>query len=126
MSWFRETWYEEVLRQLRQCLAKCYAVAFENRARVNDVVITKHISSFVNKMVTTFGTGIENTSGSASESMAGHIQATNEDPVFPKIKKQFTQDFDSQLLENMKLHSLITKLKKWIKILESKAILVPT
>lgn len=32
MVWFRETWYEEVLRQLKQGLAKCYAVAFENRA----------------------------------------------------------------------------------------------
>jgi len=32
MVWFRENWYEEVLRQLRQGLAKCYAVAFENRA----------------------------------------------------------------------------------------------
>ena len=32
MVWFRENWYEEVLRQLRQGLTKCYAVAFENRA----------------------------------------------------------------------------------------------
>ena len=32
MVWFRENWYEEVLRQLKQGLAKCYAVAFENRA----------------------------------------------------------------------------------------------
>ena len=31
MVWFRENWYEEVLRQLRQGLAKCYVVAFENR-----------------------------------------------------------------------------------------------
>ena len=32
MVWFRETWYEEVLRQLKQGLTKCYVVAFENRA----------------------------------------------------------------------------------------------
>ena len=31
MVWFRETWNEEVLRQLRLALAKCQAVAFENR-----------------------------------------------------------------------------------------------
>ena len=31
MVWFRESWYEEVLRQLRLALAKCQAVAFENR-----------------------------------------------------------------------------------------------
>ena len=31
MVWFRENWYEEVLRQLKHGLAKCHAVAFENR-----------------------------------------------------------------------------------------------
>ncbi len=35
MVWFRENWYEEVLRQLRQGLAKCYVVAFENRGAGN-------------------------------------------------------------------------------------------
>ena len=37
MVWFRENWYEEVLRQLRQGLTKCYAVAFENRASGTDL-----------------------------------------------------------------------------------------
>jgi transformation/transcription domain-associated protein len=31
MVWFRECWHEEVLRQLRQVLTKCYQVAFETR-----------------------------------------------------------------------------------------------
>ena len=31
MVWFRECWHEDVLRQLRQGLAKCYQVAFEHR-----------------------------------------------------------------------------------------------
>jgi hypothetical protein len=31
MVWFRENWYEEVLRQLRAGLAKCYTIAFDNR-----------------------------------------------------------------------------------------------
>ena len=32
MVWFRESWYEEVQQQLRQGLAKCYTVAFENNS----------------------------------------------------------------------------------------------
>lgn len=31
MVWFRENWYEEILRQLKQGLCKCYSIAFENR-----------------------------------------------------------------------------------------------
>ena len=31
MVWFRECWHEEVLRQLRQGLTKCYQVAFDHR-----------------------------------------------------------------------------------------------
>lgn len=58
MMWFRENWYEEVLRQLRQALAKCYSVAFENSAAVSDAVITPHTQSFVKKLVATFGLGV--------------------------------------------------------------------
>lgn len=58
MVWFRENWYEEVLRQLRQGLAKCYAIAFENRASVRDATITPHTLNFVKKLVSTFGIGI--------------------------------------------------------------------
>ena len=57
MVWFRENWYEEVLRQLRQALAKCYAVAFENRGAVTEATITPHTMNFVRKLVTTFGVG---------------------------------------------------------------------
>ena len=31
MVWFRENWYEELLRQLMEGLSRCQAVAFENR-----------------------------------------------------------------------------------------------
>lgn len=58
MVWFRETWYEEVLRQLRQGLAKCYAIAFENRDAVSEATITPHTLNFVKKLVSTFGIGI--------------------------------------------------------------------
>lgn len=58
MVWLRETWYEEVLRQLRQGLAKCYAIAFENRGAVSEATITPHTLNFVKKLVSTFGIGI--------------------------------------------------------------------
>ncbi|KAK6165821.1 hypothetical protein SNE40_022660 [Patella caerulea] len=132
MVWFRENWYEEVLRQLRQGLAKCHAVAFENRAAVTDATITPHTLNFVKKLVSTFGVGIENVSSvsttfssAASESLARRAQATAQDPVFQKMKSQFTTDFDFNVPGSKKLHNLINKLKKWIKILEAKTKLLP-
>ena len=59
MVWFRESWYEEVLRQLRQGLAKCYVIAFENRGAVSDATITPHTLHFVKKLVSTFGIGMD-------------------------------------------------------------------
>jgi transformation/transcription domain-associated protein len=58
MVWFRENWYEEVSRQLRQGLAKCLAIAFENRGAVSEATITPHTLNFVKKLVSTFGIGI--------------------------------------------------------------------
>ncbi|KAK7109588.1 transformation/transcription domain-associated protein-like isoform X2 [Littorina saxatilis] len=132
MVWFRENWYEEVLRQLRQGLAKCYSIAFENRNCVQDAVITPHTLNFMNKLVSTFGVGIENVSSvsstyssAASESLARRAQATAQDPVFQKMKSQFTTDFDFNVPGSNKLHNLISKLKKWIKILEAKSKSLP-
>nr|XP_039255466.1 transformation/transcription domain-associated protein-like [Styela clava] len=127
MVWFRENWHEEVLRQLCQGLAKCYSVAFENRAAVSQARITPHTLNFVRKLVSTFGVGIENVSNvtqtfssAASESLARRVQATAQDPVFQKMKTQFTTDFDFSIPGSMKLHNVIQKLKKWIKILEAR------
>ncbi|XP_046480160.1 transformation/transcription domain-associated protein [Neodiprion pinetum] len=135
MVWFRETWYEEVLRQLRQGLAKCYAIAFENRGAVSEATITPHTLNFVKKLVSTFGIGIENISSSqnvnntfgsaASESLARRAQATVQDPVFQTMKGQFTSDFDFTVPGARLLHNLISKLKKWIKILEGKTKQLP-
>ncbi|KAK1124236.1 hypothetical protein K0M31_006611 [Melipona bicolor] len=135
MVWFRETWYEEVLRQLRQGLAKCYAIAFENRGAVSEATITPHTLNFVKKLVSTFGIGIENISSSqnvnntfgsaASESLARRAQATVQDPVFQKMKGQFKSDFDFTVPGARLLHNLISKLKKWIKILEGKTKQLP-
>lgn len=129
MVWFRENWYEEVLRQLRQGLTKCYAIAFENRDTVNEAKITPHIFNFVKKLVSTFGIGVENISSSvtsafisaASESLARRAEATYQDPVFQEMKVQFTTDFNFSQPGSLKLHNLIFKLKKWIKILENRS-----
>lgn len=134
MVWFRENWYEEVLRQLRQGLAKCRAVAFENRANIADTAVTPHTHSFVCKLVSTFGVGVENSvasvvtstfSSAASESLARRAQATAQDPVFQRMKSQFTADFDFSVPGSTKLHNLISKLKKWIKILEARIKMLP-
>ncbi|XP_017777683.1 PREDICTED: transformation/transcription domain-associated protein isoform X2 [Nicrophorus vespilloides] len=129
MEWFRENWYEEVVRQLRQGLAKCYAIAFENRESVNEAKITPHIVNFIKKLVSTFGIGVENINSSAnvifhsaaSESLARRAEATYQDPVFQEMKSEFTKDFDFSQTNALRLRILIFKLKKWIKILENRS-----
>ena len=153
MVWFRENMYEEVLRQLRQGLAKCYITAFDSRANVAEATITPHTLNFVKKLVSTFGIGIENiTSAAAAASMPGmnvaasqagvtvggvayssaaneslmrRAQASQQDPVFQKIKSEFSSNFDFSQPGSMKLQNLILKLKKWIKILEAKTKVLP-
>uniref|UniRef100_S4RD05 Uncharacterized protein n=1 Tax=Petromyzon marinus TaxID=7757 RepID=S4RD05_PETMA len=132
MVWFRENWHEEVLRQLQQGLAKCYSVAFETRGGVTEARITPHTLNFVKKLVSTFGVGLENVSNvstifssAASESLARRAQATAQDPVFQQLKGQFTTDFDFNVPGSTKLHNLISKLKKWIKVLEARTKLLP-
>ncbi|XP_028179424.1 transcription-associated protein 1 isoform X3 [Ostrinia furnacalis] len=122
MVWFRENWYEEVLRQLRAGLAKCHVVAFHHRAAVADATVTPHTLNFIKKVVSTFGIGIGIT---ASESLARRAQATVQDPVFQKMKTQFTADFDFSQPNAMKLQNLIQKLRKWVKILEAKTKVLP-
>lgn len=133
MVWFREGWPEEVLRQLRQGLIKCYQVAFETRSDVAAARITPHTLSFVKKLVSTFGIGFESASSvsstfssAASESLARRAQATAQDPVFQRLKEQFAVDFDFTQPGSMVLHTLIGKLKKWIKTLEERAKLLPS
>ena len=135
MVWFRENWYEEVLRQLRQGLAKCYVIAFDNTTGVSEATITPHTLNFVKKLVSTFGIGIENFSSSgsstysatnaANESLVRRAQASQQDPVFQKMKSEFSSSFDFTVPGAMKLQNLIQKLKKWIKILEAKTRTLP-
>jgi len=133
MVWFRECWHEDVLRQLRQGLAKCYQVAFEHRGDINSAQVTPRTLSFVKKLVSTFGIGFESASNvsqtfssAASESLARRAQVTAQDPVFQKLKGQFSADFEFSQPNSHKLHTLISKLKKWIKILEAKAKVLPS
>nr|XP_054766791.1 transformation/transcription domain-associated protein-like [Lytechinus pictus] len=133
MVWFRENWYEEVLRHLRLALAKCQAVAFENRGAVVEARVTPHTLSFVKKLVNTFGgVGIENVSSvtqtlssAASELLVRRAQATAQDPIFQKLKNQFKIDFDFSQPGATKLRNLIAMLKKWIKIIETRTKLLP-
>ncbi|KAF7489783.1 Transformation/transcription domain-associated protein [Sarcoptes scabiei] len=153
--WFRENSSEEILRQLRQALAKCYTLAFENRKNVAETVATQPILNYIRKMTNTFGTGIdgivsgnsnvlnesknlnatnakrsqssftEKTTTAASETLARRAQSTVQDPDFQKMKQQFANDFDFKMKGSKKLHQIIGKLKKWIKILEAKTRLLP-
>ncbi len=84
---------------------------------------------FVKKLVSTFGIGLEQTSGSNSSSTVGPLshealakraQAVAQDPAFQRLKAQFASDFDFTSLAAQKVHNLMAKLKKWIKILELK------
>jgi len=70
-------------------------------------------------------TAKESFPGSGSESLAKRAQTTIQDPVFQKMKQQFSIDFDFTLPGAMKLHHMISKMKKWIKILETKIRLLP-
>lgn len=142
-AYLRENWYEEVLRHLRQGLAKCYSIAFENRFKVQETTATPALMNFVRKLVATFGIGIEsahplgtnanqtnlNTSA-ASESLVSILlvrraQATAQDPFFQSMKQRFTNDFDFDQPESMKLTNLTNKLTKWIKLLEIKVKQLP-
>lgn len=84
---------------------------------------------FVHKLVSTFGIGLEQTSGSNSSSSVGPIshevlakraQAAAQDPAFQRLKAQFSNDFDFSSSHTQRVHALMAKLKRWIKILELK------
>ena len=60
-----------------------------------------------------------------SESLARRTQITMSDPVFQMMKQKFTDDFDFSVPGAMKLHNFISKLKKWIRLLETKISALP-
>ena len=133
LLWFRENWCEEVLRQLRQGLNKCYDIAYEHRPNVAEATITPQVVNFIKKLDSTFGSGLEASAANASGSINQHPTenvtrrafATPQDPVFLKMKKQFSADFDFTIAGSTKLHRVISRLRKWVKILEAKIKLFP-
>ena len=90
------------------------------------------VANFIKKLVSTFGVGLEahhsvsnSFNATASEYLSRRAFATTEDPVFHKMKQQFATDFDFSLPGSQKLHRVISKLRKWTKILEAKIKLFP-
>lgn len=55
LMYFRENWSEELLKQLKIGLTKCYGIAFENRNSVMETAMPLQVHNFVRKLVTTFG-----------------------------------------------------------------------
>eukprot|EP00118_Oscarella_pearsei_P018052 m.182608 g.182608 ORF g.182608 m.182608 type:complete len:3843 (+) comp39295_c0_seq28:119-11647(+) len=132
MIWFRENWYEEVLRQLKHALTRSQSLVFETRHNVSDAETTVQLQNFLRKLVITFGLGFESSSSisstfssAASESLTKRKLATSQDPIFQKLKVQFSRDFEFHSPSSLRLHNLIGKLRKWIKILEGKVALLP-
>lgn len=82
-------------------------------ASVSSAQITPRTLSFVKKLVSTFGIGFESASNvsqtfssAASESLARRAQVTAQDPVFQKLKGQFSADFDFRLVLNYIMFSV--------------------
>jgi transformation/transcription domain-associated protein len=76
---------------------------------------------FFTEKFSSSGTVTSTFPSAASESLARRAQATVQDPVFQKMKEQFASDFDFSQPGSTKLHNLVSKLRIWIKYLESKS-----
>lgn len=114
VRWFRENTFEENLHQLKQGLAKFYAIAFDNRLIINDAVITQQTLNLVKKLMSNFSQVTESTT-----------EAILQDPVFNKMRMQFANGFDFNHPENNKLLGLIHRFKACIKIMEEKVRQLP-
>ncbi|CAL8129543.1 unnamed protein product [Orchesella dallaii] len=118
LIYFRENWHEELLKQLKIGLARCYGIAFENRNSVLDATLTQQVLNFVRKLILTFGINANQVAPASTDANLRRQQMS--DPGFMSLKAQFTNDFDYTISGSLKLHNLISKLRKWIKILEGK------
>lgn len=114
VRWFRENTFEENLHQLKQGLAKFYAIAFDNRLVINEATITQQTLNLVKKLISNFTQVTESTT-----------EAILQDPVFTKMRMQFASGFDFTHPENNKLLDLINRLKACIKIMEAKVRQLP-
>lgn len=114
VRWFRENAYEENLHQLKQGLAKLYAIAFDNRLIINEAVITQQTLNLVKKLFSNFSQVTESTT-----------EATLKDPVFSKLRMQFANGFDFNQPENNKLLDLIKRFRMCINIIDAKVHKLP-
>lgn len=129
MVWLRDYSYEEVQRQIHQALTKCYVCAFENSHNIAEQTVSPQTLNFVRKLVTTFGVGLSNNLSNSNrcgyynatvDNLAQRMQSITQDPLFQRTREQFRTDFEESLTPNMKLITLISKLKNWINILAQK------
>ena len=106
-----------------------HAHTFSLTLTVTNARISPEMMQFVHKLVSTFGIGLEqsglvstgNVGGALSqETLAKRAQAAAQDPAFQRLKTQFASDFDFSSPGAKRLHNLMSKLKRWIKILELK------
>lgn len=136
MIWLRDYSYEEVQRQIHQALTKCYMAAFENVNNIANQPVNPQTLNFVKKLVTTFGVGLSSNMQGSNNARCGYYnttldylalrnQAIIQDPEFQQTRVKFSADFEDSSLSNMKLISLIAKLKNWINILGQKKKLMP-
>ncbi|ODM88580.1 Transformation/transcription domain-associated protein, partial [Orchesella cincta] len=108
LSFFRETWQEEQLKQLKTALASCYRVAFENQDSILITSLTPEIAGRINKM----GLGFQFTQ-------------FPQDPWFGWMKTEFEKDF-GHLASPQELLDVIQKLLKWIEIFEGNVKALPS
>lgn len=114
VRWFRENTFEENLHQLKQGLSKFYALAFDNRLIINEAKITQQTLNLVKKLMSNFTQVTESTT-----------EAALKDPVFTRMRMQFSSGFDFTQPDNNKLLDLINRFKACIKIMEAKVRQLP-
>jgi transformation/transcription domain-associated protein len=126
---FQENWSEEILRLLMETLEKCYVVAFQTRLDVSGAKVTSEIEAELGKLVNLFGKGLGQSSMTGGQGLGlGKRPAgtsSSQDPTLQRLKMQFMSDFDLSGSTPVKLHSLISRLKKWIRIFEMKTKSLP-
>ncbi|XP_055352903.1 transformation/transcription domain-associated protein-like isoform X2 [Paramacrobiotus metropolitanus] len=125
-----DRWHEDLLAHLIQALKKCYALEFENRDKVMQAKMTPSMIQCMNTIVRSFGTGVYQEPGGAagsvpktlgdvtSEAIQRRAQALQTSSEYNKLRKDFVKDFDCTEAENLKLQTMISKLKKWIRTFE--------
>lgn len=94
---FRENWYEDLLKQLRQALAKCFEVAFSQRENVYNAQVTPQVMNFIRKVVSTLGSvesPMPQSSGTGCSADSKKPVSGVQDAMFQKIRNQFLTDFD--------------------------------